>query len=183
MNNPILTGKEIEFDTVRQPVPQWFYSRQILKNDQNGLYIGQNWNIEIEYGRAFLLENMYCIFKNESGNGLNISISDATNSRQFFLEGSRANLLATPGGTNNDAQLVPNPFTDDLTGITYSREFLSDLPVNSSKHIGYMEPYRGNVSLNFKLPNQTQTPEEEITLDIVLFGYLIVQKNLEMWSK
>lgn len=181
MENPILTGKEIEFDTVRQPVPQWFYSRQILRNNQSGLYIGENWNIEIEYGRAFLLENIYCIFKNKNGNGLNVSISDATNSRQFFLEGSRSNLLATPGGSNENVQPVPNPYTDDLTGIVYDSEFYSRMPVNSSKHIGYMEPYRGNVSINFKLPNETQLADEKITVDFVLFGYLVVQKNLEMW--
>lgn len=177
---------EKKVDTIEQPVPYRYYKRVMLKNDAISKEVGQKVIFDVDYGYCFAIKNIYCQYSelrySESQiNGLNIQINDANSGKKLIPEPSPVFLVGSPNGAIFET--VPNPYLAGTPEAYLYTVESKEAPVLASKFFPYVTTYRGSIQIELKINDLVADDNYQIPVDIMLFGYLTPNTDLNMWSK
>lgn len=173
------------FDDYRQQVPQFYYKRFKIELGvlQIGLPHSQIWSFKLTQGYTYLLRN-YAAKWTQYHEGSperffpipKISFFNKIRATNYQAEPIPPQYMTTPGGQDVWSATAHAAVDQDAFGVV-----LTVAPLKNILTQNYFYQYNDNVFVQLDLP---ASPEEieDFYFDLVLFGYLIPQKDLGMWG-
>ncbi len=152
------------FDPIRESQPWWIYEKKLI--NQETIYFSS----EIDYGFWFLLRSIHV----------------------KWPERNQANTIWNPDlnmemyerGANITPQNLPTPFklfaTQNSDGVSPTSGITTATSKKNIKLFNYVFPYRDNIELRI---HRSFTPTNTFDCDILLIGYLLPEKSMEMWKE
>lgn len=175
--------KPLNYDLLRSQVPAFYYKRFKVDDIRIKFYF----SIPLDYGFGYLLRRISSKWSEEvipNGNAyhkdVKYTLIHTTRGRRLNDLPAPLRLVSTPAETNVFLAAAPAPVDNDGYGVCFAAT-----PVKNRLVFNEYYFYRETLFIEFIFNlNMNTTPAELITayLDVMLDGYLIPEKSLEMWG-
>lgn len=174
------------FDDYRQQIPYYYYKRfrtEIGTIPVANLPMNNLWSFRLTQGYTYLLRSYAAKWSGHQegspGDPLPdvlISFYNKIRATNYQTQPFPARLVTTPGGQGVWAATAHAPVDQDAFGVV-----LTEKPLKNILTQNLFYQFNDNVYMEINYP-VTIVENEYTYLDLVLFGYLIPEKDLEMWK-
>ncbi len=173
------------FDDYRQQIPQFYYKRFriVLGVLQIGLPHSAVWSFQLPGGYTYLMRSYAAKWTQyHIGNPSrffpipNLSFFNKIRATKYQAQPYPPQYVSTPAGQDVWSDTAHAAVDQDAFGVVLTVAPLKNILIQN-----YFYQFNDNVFVEMELP---ASPEEieDFYLDLVLFGYLIAEKDLGMWE-